>query len=525
MTAQLQPINLVAPGFRGLNLSQAGGIISPAYAIQAQNCLIDTEGRLAARQGFSDLTPTDITGTPDIKTIFEYRKKDSTSELIVSWDGGISNDISDPEGNDISGTITSDANGRWWFQNFNDNVYGFQQGQVPIVYTGTGNFADLTAASGTLPTSTRGIALAAYGRLWVLDSDKQTIKYSALLSATEWSSSHGGGSIDMTSVWTEGMDKVTAIVAFNGQLVVFGERHIVFWSDGAGGQLGIVPDDMYVNDVITGTGCVSQWTIQPVGDTDLLFLGRNGIQSLRRVVQTESNPLFSITKHVRNDIIANMNRIVDKDSISSTFNPLYGFYLITIPAQEVPKVTGVTYCIDQRYPYQDDDGNTLNVVTTWTLTPASWLTREGDLSTYLGGSWGVGDYGEGATDNGASYRFIYTSPWLELGEQFADRLKMLKRVGAILNVENSADLVFKWSTDFDINNLRTKTVAVEGDANSEWGTAEWGLSEWSGGLSLRIIKIPSRGKGQYFRLGLEAEITGTLAIQQLELFTKIGRLA
>ena len=140
MTRQLQPIDLVAPGFRGLNLSQAGSLLDPSFATRAQNAVVDSAGRLAAREGYSDLTTTDITGTPTVKSLWEYRDGAGTSEYIVAWDGGIGNSITDPEGNDISGSVT-DTEGRWWFQNFNGSCIGFQDGQKPIVYTGTGNFA------------------------------------------------------------------------------------------------------------------------------------------------------------------------------------------------------------------------------------------------------------------------------------------------------------------------------------------------------------------------------------------------
>jgi len=517
MTAQLQPVNLVAPGFRGLNLAQAGSILSPEFATQAENCRVDKAGRLAARKGYSDITSTDITANAPVKTLFDYRQKDGTVELIVAWDGGIANDAADPEGNDISGAVT-DADGRWWFQNFNDNVYGFQDGLTPVEYTGAGNFTAITAVSGTLPTSTRGVALAAFGRLWVLDTDGQTIKYSALLDPTRWATADGGGSIDMTSVWAEGMDVVTAISAYNGQLVVFGERHIIFWSDGQGGQLGIQPNDMYVNDVVTGTGCLTQWSVQSVGDTDMLFLGRNGVQSIVRVVESASNPVRSLSKNVRNDILDKVIPLTDIDTISSTYNPLDGFYLLTIPGD-------TTFCFDQRYPFRDEEGDLLNIITTWSLAPVAWLTREETFDLYLGDTFGVGTYRTNSLDGTETFRFVYQSPWLQLGEQFADRLKLLKRIGSILFVNNDTEIVYRWEVDFDVGSLRSRSVSVDADATSEWGLGEWAEDEWSGGLSLRIIKLPARQTGQYFRLGVEADISGEFAIQQLELFTKIGRLA
>ena len=214
---QLGHIDLVSPGTAGLNLQQRGSILPPIWATLAQNCIIDDSGRLAARNGYSVTTTTPISGTPNVKTLFEYIQGDGTVEPIVAWDGGIANDLTDPSGNDISGAVT-DTNGHWWFQNFNEKVIGFQDGQKPIVRPSASNFATVVESSGTAPTIEDNVGLCAYGRAWGLDSDGQTIKYSGLLHETDWGRA-GAGSIDMSNVWTGGMDKVTAIAAFNGSLV------------------------------------------------------------------------------------------------------------------------------------------------------------------------------------------------------------------------------------------------------------------------------------------------------------------
>ena len=514
MTAQLQPIDLVAPGFLGLNLSQQSSILSPRYATAARNTVIDTSGRLAARDGYVSQTATPITGTPNVETVFEYRQGDGTDSLIVAWDGGIGTDISDPESADISGTVT-DADGRWWMQNFNDKVVAFQDGQKPIVYSGTGNFATVTESSGTAPTSHEGVGLCAYGRVWAVDSDGQTIKYSGLLDETDWGTA-SSGSIDMANVWTAGTDTITALAAFNASLIVFGKNHIVFFTDGVGSEIGIDPVQIYVSDVITGTGCVSQWTLQAVGESDMMFLSRNGVQSLSRLLINKSNPLENVTKLVRDQLSAEAGGEV-ASAVSSFYSPRLGVYGLTFPA------TGRTWVVDTRYPYQEEGtGDRLNIVTEWDLAPSSWLVRNDD-TLLLGLAGIVGEY-SGSDDNGVAFRFKYQSPWLDLGEQLGNRLKMLKRIGGILFVRDAADVVFKWYTDFDpIED--TLVQSFEGDSGDEWGVMEWGIGEWGGGLALRIVRLPARAKGQYYRVGVEADVTGTFALQQIELFAKIGRLA
>lgn len=514
MAAQGQMIDLVAPGFRGLNSAEAGSILSPQFCTKAQNAILDELGRLSAREGYTIQTTTAITPSVNVESLHEFRQGDGTRSLIVAWDGGISTSIANPEGSDISGAVT-DTDGRWWFQNFNNKVIGFQDGQKPIVYTGTGSFATVVESSGTAPTSFGGIALCAYGRVWAVDSDGVTIKYSDLLQEAAWGSA-GAGSIDLSNIWTQGMDTIRALAAFNATLVVFGDNHIVFIADGQGSSIGIDPTNIYVADIIEGTGCMTQWSVQHVGESDLLFLSRNGVQSLQRVIQEKSNPITNQSRNVREQLMNNVRSESDVDDIRSFYSPKLGVYGLTCPTSET------TWIFDQRYKWRDKEGFELATVTRWTLAPRSWLVRDND-DIYLGVLQEVGLY-SGSSDDGAAFRFIYQSPWLDLGEQLANRLKILKRISSILYVSDSATLLFKWAKDFE-QDFSTRTKVLTGDAQAEFGVAEFNEDEFSGGLALRIIKVNAAGTGQYYRFVVEGDITGSFAFQQLELFTKIGRLA
>jgi hypothetical protein len=513
VTAQLQPIDLVAPGFRGLNLSQSSNVLRPEYATSAQNCLLDASGRLSARAGYTNVTTTAITADVPVKSIHEYNEGDGTASIILAWDGGISTSLDNPEGSDISGSVANAA-GNWWFQDFNDKVIGFADGEEPIVYTGTGSFATIVESNGTTPSVYSGIGLAAYGRVWAVDADSQTIKYTGLLDETDWGSS-SAGSIDMRKVWTDGTDKITALVAFNKSLVIFGRKHIIFMEDGLNTALGMDPTRLFAKDVISGTGCVSQWSIQPIGDSDIYFLSPNGVQSLSRIVSERSNPITTVSNTVRSELVSGVNAETP-DNIRSFYSPTLGVYGLTLPTSQV------TWIMDPRYPFQDEIGELLVPITKWTLAPSAWCSRDSS-DLLLGIQNGVGLYG-GSDDAGSSFRFIYASPWLDLGENLANRVKILKRIGAIIFVENDVDILFKWAQDFSPG-FRSLVVRTAGDAADEWGVAEFGIGEWSGGLALRILRLPARGKGQYFRMEVEGDVSGTFALQQLELFAKIGRLA
>lgn len=515
MSMQGRMIDLVAPGFRGLNSSEAGTILSPEYCTTAQNAILDESGRLSARDGYTIQTTTPVTANEEIKTVFEYRQGSGSTSLVVAWDGGIANSITDPQNNDISGVVT-DTNGRWWFQNYFDKVVGFQNGQKPIVWTGTGNFATVTESAGTAPTVKNGIAMAAYGRIYALDSDGQTIKYSGLADETDWGTVGDAGQIDMSNIWTNGMDTVTAIAPFNGSIVVFGNNHIVFMASTVGSAIGFDPEAFYVADVVEGTGCMTQWSIQHVGESDLLFLSRNGVQSLSRLIQEKSNPINNQSRNVRTELLGDANGESDKLLISSFYSPELGVYVLTFPT------AGRSWVFDQRYKWRDNEGFELATITTWTLAPSAWCVRIND-DILLGVLKEVGLYG-GTDDDGASYRFIWQSPWLDLGEQLANRIKMLKRLSAILFIQDEASILIKWGEDFQ-SDFKSRTKTLAGDGGALFGVAKFNEDEFSGGLSLRILKFNASGSAQYYRFAIEGDITGTFAFQQLELFAKIGRMA
>ena len=91
-------------------------------------------------------------------------------------------------------------------------------------------------------------------------------------------------------------------------------------------------------------------------------------------------------------------------------------------------------------------------------------------------------------------------------------------------MSDNATLIFKWAKDFE-DNEKTRSKVLSGDAQAEFNVAKFNVDEFSGGLALRIIKLNASTTGQYYRFTIEGDITGSFALQQLELFTKIGRLA
>ena len=354
---KLIPLSLVAPAFKGLNLENAGGILDPAWATTLDNIVFDSTGRPSARKGWS--TVHDSASAEVVKRIHEYRKADGTATTIYSTDSDIYETTTSKKG-----TLTI-TDGNIMFSNFNDKVvaFGVGTGGIPAVKSGTGNFADITVASGTAPTG--GVGTSAFGRLWGVDSDGKTVRYSALLDETRWDTANGGGSIDFSKVWPTGQDNVVAISEFGGDLVVFGSRNTVILTDGAASTIGIDPTTLYVADTLPGIGAVSQFAMCRAAG-DLWVLTTAGIVGLKRELVQRSTPVNNLSRHVQSQTVTLTAAESNNDDITMVYNPKDSFVLAIFPT------SNLHLCFDTRAPMEDGAFR----CSTWSgdLQTAHWMT-------------------------------------------------------------------------------------------------------------------------------------------------------
>ena len=144
--------------------------------------------------------------------------------------------------------------------------------------------------------------LAAFGRLFVVGNatNDNTIYWSDLLNGNAFTGG-SSGNIDVSKVWPNGFDKIVALAAHNGLLVVvFGEQNTIVYSGATS------PASMTLSDNIPGVGCVDRKTVQSIG-SDLLFLSQDGLRSLGRAVQEKSLPISDLSRNVKQDLIATIS--------------------------------------------------------------------------------------------------------------------------------------------------------------------------------------------------------------------------
>ena len=536
---QVQPIDIVAPGAFGITTEKAGLLLQPQWATVALNAVVNKAGRVAARKGWQDQTTNAIASTPTIDVLHEYINKAGASIIISVAANKLYKDVDDftDAGNLITSTTAPSAD-HWQFINFNNKVLGFQRGEVPIEWAGSSVFTD-ASYTGTGPDG--NCAVSAFGRVWAADADLQTVRYSALLDDTDYSTASGGGTIDMSSVWTNDMDRIVALASLGAMLVVFGENHIVLWADRSGSEIGLDATQLEVVDTIEGTGLLARDSIQVTGEGDLIFLSRHGLQALGRVIASKSNPTVTLSKNVRSNVLESIKQTrtadAEFDRVRSFVSPEEGLYVINFPTQDKQ------YVIDLEHPFSDDDGAQVFPMTEWILggsiAGVLALASTGDI--YFGSAGVVGKYA-GFDDNAVAYDFELQTGWLNF-ENLNHNIKMLKEIVTSIQTGNQ-EIVWNWEFDFNGTQLTRSTTYTLSSKRAEFNVSEFsdgggagvgyndpaigaasGETEFSGSAVIQRKLIPAHGEGQFLKLGVTASVNGTeIVVQHLSVSPKIGRM-
>lgn len=510
MAQQLQSINLVAPAFKGVNTEDSPLAQDPSFAEIADNAVIDKRGRIAARKGHEVITTNKTAlGTESIRAIREFRDESGNNKIFSVGNNKILSGTATLVDETPGGyTITAD---NWKIVDFNNNVYFFQRGYQPLVYSNSSGavqtLSSISGAAGVTSAIYGNEVLAAYGRLWTADftNNKSTIYWSDLLIGHDWS---GGtsGSIDISKVWPDGYDEIVALAAHNGLLIIFGQHSIVVYQ---GAQ---APATMALADTVAGIGCVDRDTVQYTG-TDVIFLSHTGLRSFGRTIQEKSMPISTLSKTITKDIIG----LIQSESsfFRSVYSPEENFYLLTFVGQET------TFCFDVRGVLEDGSFR----VTRWPGSKFSAYERLANGTVYIGTIDGISEY-KGYSDNGVKYRFKYFSPSLTFGDP--SRLKILKKIKPTLVGANSATVFMKFAYDFGTSFSTTEfTVGNQQPAFynvNEFGANSNPLSEFTGGELTNQRSLNAVGSGTTVVVGLESDINGfALSLQEINLLALMGK--
>ncbi len=504
MAQQLQSINLVAPGFKGINTEDSPLSIDANYAAVADNCVIDRYGRIAARKGHNIIstTITELGGEP-IEKIAVYRDETGVEKVFSVGNNKI-----------LSGTTTladetpaayTITDNNWDIVNFNNNLYFFVRDHEPLVYNDTlgavTKMSSISGATGTPPQA--NVVLAAWGRLWAADlsSDKSTVYWSDILLGAQWTGG-SSGSIDISSVWPAGYDEIVNIEAHNNLLIIFGKHSIVVY-EGADS-----PSTMTLLDTVSGIGLYDRDGVVDIG-TDILFLSYDGLRSFGRTIQEKSMPISDLSKNVKQDLLQLLSN--ESEPVRMEYSPENSFVVLVFRSQEI------AYCFDVRGTLENGSYR----VTRWPGTPIEALHRDDDGTLYIGTVSGISTYST-YTDGTGSYLMRYYSPNLTFGD--ASRLKILKKMRPTVIGGSGSVTRFFWGYDFS-GTYKSFTSELAAGGISEYGIAEYNIAEYSSGIVNKTLNINTTGDGASVVVGMEAEIDGaSLSLQEYNIWVMIGKL-
>lgn len=514
MPQQTQTYSIQNPGFFGLNKQDSPVDMQPGFALIANNCVIDSSGRIAARKGWSkvntanaDISTSNITcmgelvetsgATTVLATAGAFLFKLVGATLTTLTYGG-------------GGTAPVISASNWQFCQLNGVGIFWQRGYDPLIYepaVSVTTFMRLNERSGYLGTVTQcNTAISAYGRVWAADTttDKSTLIWSDLIAPHVWATGTSG-SLNLNQVWPNGTDEIVALVAHNNFLIIFGKRQTLVYS-GAN-----TPATMSLSDAIGTVGCIARDSVQNIG-TDVIFLSSSGVQSLGRTIQEKSSPMADISKNVRDELMAHITA-ENAANIKSVYHAPEAFYLLTFPA-----VSNI-YCFDFRSKLETGAAR----VTNWDgYIPRSFLSTA-DRKLFVGKSGYVGEYGT-YLDDTLTYRMNYLSPHIDFGDPVVTTI--IKKI-LITTVSLKQAVVIKWAFDFLQRFYSQSVVINEGAVNtafyniSEYNT----LAEYTTPIAANITGLNASGVGKTIQIGIEVQIDGyALSLQKIDVFTKRGKL-
>lgn len=503
MAQPLQSINLVAPGFKGVNTEDSPIAQDPSFADVADNAVIDKRGRIAARKGINVITTTKTElGTDYLHRIHQFYDDAGNEEILSTGNNKILKGTTTlTDITPASYTITAN---NWKIVNFNDKAYFFQRGYDPLVYDDTNGLRTFTVVNGSATAATLKCneAVASFGRLWIVDndSDTQTVYWSDLLTGNDFSGG-SSGSIDVSKAWPDGYDEVVALAAHNNALVIFGQHSILLY-EGANS-----PASMALVDTVSGVGCTDRNSVQSIG-TDVLFMSNSGLRSLGRAIQEKALPLSDLSLNVKTELIGVIE--AETDPVASIYSPENSFYLICFPSQ------ATIYCFDLKGRLENGAYRT----TRWTSVNHKSFARDKDGTLYIGTTDGLGKY-DSFLDNATVYRFRYFSPALSFGDP--SRTKIVKKIRPTLIGANDEQVFVKWAYDFDTT-FKNYEITVGDQTPAFYGVSEYTVGKFTGGVLTTKPTVNATGSGGVVTIGLEADINGAqLSIQEINVLALIGK--
>jgi len=551
---QLAPLVLNDLGVYGLNTQASPGALPPQWLAKADNIILDEQGRISSRKGIQQVSTT-VSGEV-VQSVVEYKKANGSTEMFCGTDGNIYkiNTANTPYTLDAvtrTGTPQTISSGHWQWVNFNEKLYGVQNGHTPVYYSGTA-WTDLVDLGSYNPPS--GITtfdpscvLGHYGRLWVggMTEKNNVIYYSDTLQGDKWNTG-AAGQVDLKTVW--GNDEIVAIKAFMGKLVIFGTKNIAIYNN---------PDDpttLALDELIEGIGLKARDSVANLGD-DILFLSNTGVRSLARTVTSDGKmPLRNFSKNIRDELASHIIT-ADMDQCKAAYCLCGGFYMLAFPDRHVIYYMDFTIINPDSTPriskFVFNSGECPTALLS-TVDGTMWMGRNNNaaniaiyrnyydqIKSDVTGTYGTQVACEAAgniwestnskcwSTTNSSYDGSFRTTWLDFGNP--SMTKILKEFFGVIVGGKDMDVDFTWYRDYNVSGT-TQSFSLQPTATGTvalWGasTSLYGSSKFSPGYNPTEYKLPLSRTGKSVQIEMKASINGYKAsLQSMTLLAKQGKI-
>ncbi len=574
-----QPVNqftIKGYGFQGLNTEMSPIGSDPSFALKADNCVIDRVGRIAAREAFAPDAEigASIWNNTDLVNISAHYTNDGYNSYephpVCTLLGGTYypesetrgrttwNSVEEMQDVGIDGsqpyeyglgwedngevkpctypTINAEGLDRSLYVHFKEDLFLFSRGNSFLKYSGRGKWEDVTYTppqtdAGNIVDKIDGdIAISAYGRLWVsgVNGDYQTIYYSSLLREDQWYDGQGtpddaqntAGIINVSEYWPVDFDQIVNIHAHNGFLIVLGRRSILIYANAnTGDPAG--ENGIQLQDAISNVGLVERDAICNIG-TDVMFCDDTGLRSLARVIQEKSTPIGEPSMNVKREF---MDMIQEEEQSEAIVR---GIKMAYFPSKSLVvclfRTSGIAYTFSTERPSDTGGAKT----TRWTdcCYSAMYFAEDSDIGRpYLAGTNNRGVLRYEGYKGDEAYSLDFESVALGITQNSIQNVIPKSIIYIVLSPAVPVDSRSKWGfgsyLDYHYD------FRIQPDGTTEWGVAQFGLDEFVGGRpGIWRQKVNTIGAGEFLRVGLEIEISGSsFAIQEIAVNTAVGRIA
>ena len=349
-----------------------------------------------------------------------------------------------------------------------------------VVITKTGNFAFTPSpqpanTDAPIPVgnpvnySPGGFVRAFDGKMHSLSDSRW--HQSKIGDPTDWISTSDGADMTNLSNHSRGSEELMAIAPYFENLAIFGQDAVQIWFND--------PDPALSSrvQILNNTGTVASKSVVEIGDSDVFYLSRSGIRSLKSRDSSNSAFVGDIGNPIDDLVVTDIGVNVDTTKgACGVVDPRDGRYLLAIGS----KVYVFSYFPSSKvsawsiyeHGFTDSNGDT-EPITDWAFDGTELLCRAGDKIYSLGGE-GNDEYDDSVV--------TVQLPFLDATKPATT--KMWSGLDAVC----SSDWVISVGTDpTDITLYETAATINK----STYGMGRVGLSSTSSHIALRMVNSSS----------------------------------